>query len=126
MRLRLRSDCLPLLSPSQHLLLTYLTHLLHHLAQHEATTRMSPLALAIVIAPSLISGPDPLEDAAMCMKPGRSLPAAMLRNSDTTKKERGGGGGGGTIVGVLEMWIRDWPDVSGEGRKNEKAVCRCS
>ena len=76
---------------------------------------MSPLALAIVLAPTIISGPNPLEDAALCMEPVKSLPADMLRMAGAEGRKAGGGeGGGGTVVGILEMWIRDWPSESAE------------
>jgi hypothetical protein len=59
-----------------------------------------------VLAPALINGPDPVGDAAMCLQPGRTLPSALM----------GGRGGSaqskvdaGTLVGVLEMWIKDEP-----------------
>ncbi len=80
---------------------------------------MSPLALAIVVAPSLISGPDPLEDAALCLGQGKSLPPAMLRMNGKKDDGVAGGGDGGTVVGMLEMWIRGWPAVRGD----EGAFC---
>jgi hypothetical protein len=62
---------------------------------------MTPLNLAICIAPDLIKGPDAMDDASMCLQPGRKMPAQM-----------GGGGaegeGAGTLVGVLEIWIREF------------------
>ena len=73
-------------------------------ASAEKENKMSPLALAIVLAPALINGPDPVGDAAMCLQPGRTLPSALM----------GGRGGSaqskvdaGTLVGVLEIWIKD-------------------
>ena len=69
---------------------------------------MSPLAYAIVLSPAMIAGPDPMEDAEMCLAPGKTLPAAMTGDRKSHK------GGQGTLVGVLEMWIRDWENVSKE------------
>lgn len=72
---------------------------------------MTPLALAICIAPDLIKGPDPMEDAALCMEPGRTLPALMRVASPDDE-----GKGKGTLVGLLEIWIRAYdkfPSVVG-------------
>lgn len=67
---------------------------------------MTPLNLAICIAPDLIKGPDPMEDAGLCMEPGRTLPAQMRMRAG---KE---GQGDGTLVGLLELWIREFDQVS--------------
>ena len=72
---------------------------LRAVAAYESTTKMSPLALAIVTAPVLIRGPEPLEDAALCLPPGKSLPKAMT--GETTI----GGVGAMTLVGLLELWM---------------------
>lgn len=64
------------------------------------------MALAIVLAPSLILGPDPIEDAELCTLPGKKLPAGLRREKEHGEdaKDRGG-----TLVGVLEMWIQRDP-----------------
>ena len=87
------------MSFAQRILLSYLAHMLHHLAQHESETKMSALALAIVLAPTLISGPSPLEDAQLCLEAGRTLPAAMLRAAGKPVDE---GAGEGTVVGDVD------------------------
>ncbi|KAK1926317.1 Rho GTPase activation protein [Papiliotrema laurentii] len=100
----LRSTFLPALTSPQRLLLEFVVALMRKVASAEKENKMSPLALAIVLAPALINGPDPVGDAAMCLQPGRTLPSALM----------GGRGGSaqskvdaGTLVGVLEMWIKD-------------------
>lgn len=82
---------------------------MRQLSTHEAQTKMAPLALAIVLAPSLINGPDPLADAEMCLQPGKSLPLA-LRGVKGGEEE----GEKGTLVGLLEMWIREDRDEMDE------------
>lgn len=89
---------------------------------------MSALSFAIVLAPCLISGPDTLQDAALCLEAGRSLPKAMTggtmssktsRQSDDTAVEGGEEKGdrveyadnGGTLVGVLDIWIRNYDQL---------------
>jgi hypothetical protein len=88
---------LPALSPATRLVLTHVVETLQKVSLHVEDTRMTPLNLAICIAPDLIRGPDPLEDAGMCLQPGRKMP------------QRAGtaGEGDGTVVGLLEHWIRD-------------------
>lgn len=95
---------------------------------------MSPTALAIVLAPTLISGSDPIEDAEMCMEPGKGLPQGLWALAgrkgggvdavmhDQAGGDRGsrdqkdGGKGTGTLVGVLEVWIREWEWIEGNNR----------
>ncbi|ORY31981.1 hypothetical protein BCR39DRAFT_524925 [Naematelia encephala] len=88
-------------SSSRHILL-HVTSLLHELSSHEPATRMSSLALAIVLAPSLIRSTDALDDAELCLEPGKTLPSAMMKTSG-----REAGKGSGTLVGVLELLIRE-------------------
>jgi hypothetical protein len=109
--------------------LEYIIHTLHHLSTHEAITRMSPLALAIVLAPSLIRGPDPLDDGELCLEPGKVLPSALR----IAAKTPGGDGEreaerrrGNTLVGVLEMWIREYPAVSKDEPSGDAQPCRCA
>lgn len=71
------------------------------LVEFQATTKMTPLAFAIVLAPALLNGPDPLEDAELCMEPGKRLPKGLSGR----QPEQDAGGGSGTLVGVLRMWI---------------------
>ncbi|EIW67888.1 hypothetical protein TREMEDRAFT_44893 [Tremella mesenterica DSM 1558] len=94
----IHDELLPALSTSERILLSHLVKTLHLFSKYQTATKMSPLALAIVVAPVLIRGPDPLEDAMMCMEPGKSLPVAMGGNGEA---------GGMTLVGSLEMWIRE-------------------
>jgi len=72
------------------------------LAKFETATKMTPLAFAIVLAPALIDGSDPLEDAQLCMEPGRRLPKGLGGNNNTNESKPGGDG---TLVGLLRMWI---------------------
>lgn len=76
---------------------------LHAVSKHSAETRMTSLNLAICIAPDLIRGPNPLEDAQLCMEPGRTLPAQMRGVRPGSE-----GQGKGTLVGLLEIWIREF------------------
>ena len=110
------------LSRSQSLILTFLTHLLHHLSQYTSYTKMCPLGLSIVLAPTLIKGPNPLEDAALCLEQGKSLPAAML---EMAREQEVQVGPGGTVVGVIDMWVRNWPALSG-AKKLKGESCGCS
>jgi hypothetical protein len=63
---------------------------------------MSALSLAIVVAPVLISGPSALEDAEMCLQPGKRLPRSMYDAAGEEYVERDGRG---TLAGLLECWI---------------------
>ncbi|EAL18012.1 hypothetical protein CNBK0330 [Cryptococcus deneoformans B-3501A] len=120
----------PLLPPSHILILHYLTYVLHRLTAFEDSTKMNALNLAIVVAPTLISGPDPLEDAGMCLESGKKLPLAMLVAAGKAPEESVKGkevetSGQGTVVGMLELWIREYPSVSGD-LVPEKMVCPVS
>lgn len=85
---------------------------------------MSALGLAIVLAPTLINGPDLLEDAELCCEAGKTLPAAMLEQAGSAEKHVGADG---TVVGALMMWIKDWVSISGSGTsmESEREVCGC-
>ena len=65
---------------------------------------MSALSLSTVIAPSLISGRDPLQDAALCLAPGKKLPGAMIGNHQMLE-------GDGTLVGMLVLWAEHWKEL---------------
>ncbi|OCF43759.1 hypothetical protein I317_02363 [Kwoniella heveanensis CBS 569] len=108
---------LPVLSSATATLLTYLIETLHQLSLHSSTTKMTPLNLSIVISPVLISGPDPIEDTIMCLEPHKPLPAGLKEMA----KAKGLTEGGGTLVGLLEMWTRDWPAVSLRPTTSRKA-----
>nr|XP_031863737.1 uncharacterized protein CI109_000989 [Kwoniella shandongensis]KAA5530809.1 hypothetical protein CI109_000989 [Kwoniella shandongensis] len=116
----LQSTLIPALSPAVRSVLDYVVRILYDLSKHESVTKMSPFNLAIVIAPCLISGPDPLEDAEMCLAPGKTLPAAMRQLAGGGKKDRDGGEG--TVVGFLDLWIRNYPAVSGRGEDVEETA----
>lgn len=74
---------------------------------------MTSLNLAICIAPDLIKGPDPMEDAGLCMEPGRTLPSQM-RGVKTDNE----GQGKGTLVGLLEIWIREYNRFQAEEQRS--------
>lgn len=63
---------------------------------------MTPLAFAIVLAPALLNGSNPLEDVELCMEPGKRLPKGL---GGGQVAQDSGAGGSGTLVGVLRMWI---------------------
>lgn len=111
----IRTVLLPALSPARAAVLSHAIHVAHHLVPYEQTTRMSSLALAIVLAPAMISG-DPREDAAMCLQPGRSLPPGLLGDAIIDAEE-----GDNTLVGLLQTWISDYPAVAGEPVRR----CQC-
>jgi hypothetical protein len=102
----IRKILLSALSPGTRKVLTDVVSILHQVSKHASETRMTPLNLAICIAPDLIRGPDALEDASLCLEPGKKLPMQMLAG-------RAGGSdeGKGTLVGVLEIWIRDYERI---------------
>jgi hypothetical protein len=68
---------------------------------------MTPLNLAICIAPDLIKGPDALEDASLCLQPGKKMPMQMMAGRADKSAE-----GKGTLVGLLEIWIRDFDSIA--------------
>ena len=78
----IQSYIIPYLTPARAAVLDHTVHIAHHLLPHEPKTRMNARALAIVLAPALISG-DPREDAVLCMEPGRTLPASLLSGMDS-------------------------------------------
>ncbi|GMK54253.1 hypothetical protein CspeluHIS016_0108390 [Cutaneotrichosporon spelunceum] len=73
----IRSKLLLALSPARVQLLNILLNLAHSLLPYEATTRMGARQLALMLAPPLISGPDPREDLALLMEPGVMVPADL-------------------------------------------------
>lgn len=99
----LKATFIPHLSKTQKVMLDFIIGILRQVAKAEETTKMSSMSLAIVLAPNLISGPDAIEDAQLCIVPGKALPAG-LGAGNAEKREQVGKGG--TLVGVLEMWIR--------------------
>ena len=86
---------LPALSPSTRLVLEHVIGTLHDVSRYSADTRMTALNLAICLAPDLIKGPDIMEDASLCLPPGKKMPQMGF-----TKQE-----GEGTVVGIIELLI---------------------
>jgi len=85
------------LSPSTRLVLSHVISTLHNISQFASETRMTPLNLAICLAPDLIRGPDMMEDAALCLPPGKKMPTQLGHTPE----------GDGTVVGILELLIRN-------------------
>ncbi|WWC97213.1 hypothetical protein V866_004092 [Kwoniella sp. B9012] len=114
----IKTKFIPSLSPSTSLLLNYLIDLLYHLSLHSETTRMTSLNLAIVIAPVLINGPDPIEDTILCLEPSKPVPPGLRKiaeiNGLNLTPEEGADEGqkDNTLVGMLDMWIKDYPSIS--------------
>lgn len=106
----IRSVFLPALSSGRATLLSHIMHVAHHLLPSEPTTRMTAHALAVTLAPTLINGPDPREDAALCLAPGQSLPGLGVKADEQT------------LVGLLEISIEKWAEVNGE---SPGEVCEC-
>lgn len=106
----IRTVFLPALSSGRATLLSHVMHIAHHLLSFEPSTRMTAQGLAITLAPTLINGPDPREDAALCLAPGQSLPGLGVKADEQT------------LVGLLEMWIKNWAVVDGEAKGE---VCEC-
>jgi hypothetical protein len=112
---RLKSILLPRLPTSTIAILQLVVSTLHALSHppHAQQTKMTALNHAIVLAPTLIRGDDIMEDAKMCAPPGKGLPSALrLEPSAAPAVESDGGrnsekNGDGTLVGLLEMWIKD-------------------
>lgn len=48
-----------------------------------------------------------MEDAGLCMEAGRKLPAQMRGQAGSE------GEGNGTLVGILEIWIREFEPFAG-------------
>ncbi|BEI96957.1 hypothetical protein CcaverHIS631_0205460 [Cutaneotrichosporon cavernicola] len=71
------SKLIPALSPARAQLIDVVLHLAHHLVPYEAATRMGSRQLALMLAPPLLSGPDPREDLALLMEPGVMVPAGL-------------------------------------------------
>ena len=86
---------LPALSPSTRLILEHVIGTLHDVSKYSGDTKMTALNLAICLAPDLIKGPDIMEDASMCLPPGKKMPQMGF-----TEQE-----GEGTVVGILELLI---------------------
>lgn len=84
---------------------------------------MSPLALAIVLAPNLIRGSDPRVDAAMCLEPGKSLPSSLATSNGMLD--------GNTLVGVLKIWIEEYVSIQdptaeqGGNASDSRRRCGC-
>ncbi|WVR03411.1 hypothetical protein IAU60_000402 [Kwoniella sp. DSM 27419] len=124
---RIKESFVAILPPASAALLDYLTHMLHHLSHHVEATKMTPMNLAIVIAPVLISGPDPIQDTLMCLDPSKPVPAGLQSMAAKAATSAGVAEGqvvtdSGTVVGMLEMWIRDWPMVS----QGAQGRCQCT
>lgn len=73
-----------LLTETSRLILTkHLLPLLSRVARHQTWNRMTPRNLAFCLAPSLLCGPDPIEDARISAIVSRLLEAAILLWHDT-------------------------------------------
>jgi hypothetical protein len=68
---------------------------------------MTALNYAICFAPDLIRGEDPIEDLEICLVPGKRLPPAL----SAQRKGAVGGEEDSSLVGILEMWIRDYAQI---------------
>ncbi|WWC85640.1 uncharacterized protein L201_000506 [Kwoniella dendrophila CBS 6074] len=101
---------IPSLSTSNRQILSYLIHLFHDLSLHAEQTKMTSLNLAIVIAPVLISGLDPIEDTILCLEPDKPLPVGLKAMAE----KNGIKSGQGTLVGLLELWIQNYLEISGD------------
>ena len=88
---------LPELSSPTRLILSHVISTLHDVSQFASETRITPLNLAICLAPDLMRGPDMTEDAARCLPPGKKMPTQMGQTPE----------GDGTVVGILELLIRN-------------------
>lgn len=80
---------------------------------------MGATNLAIVFAPSLISGQDPRVDAALCLEPGKSLPPSLMPPGWAES------GGTQTLVGLLQLWISEWPAIA-EFTVSKNGWCDCA
>ena len=109
---RIHSVLVPALSPPAKTILEYVVRIMADLSFYESSTKMSALALAIVVAPTLINGDDPLEDAEMCLSPGKTLPVGLRKVREGNDGEESVGKGG-TLVGLLKMWIEEVAEQSG-------------
>jgi hypothetical protein len=69
---------------------------------------MTPRNYAICFAPDLIGGDDPIDDLEMCLEPGKPLPPGLASQRKTAISASDAKGAGNTLVGVLEMWIKDF------------------
>ena len=107
---RLHSSFIPALSDAARVILEHVVQIMADLSAFESSTKMSPLALAIVVVPTLINGDDPVEDAEMCLSPGKSLPPGLRKAHEGEDDDAGKGG---TLVGVLKMWIEE---LAGSGK----------
>lgn len=109
---------------------------------------MGAVQLALMLAPSLVSGPDPREDLALLMEPGVMVPPGLAAlaappsdkhsrkgstDSDGSKASKHGsspetspqplpppGQAPQTLVGVLEIWIKNLPALHGKDK------CECA
>lgn len=95
---------IPELPPPAKTILEHIIHVMAELSAYESSTKMSPLALSIVLTPTLINGGDPVEDAEMCLSPGKTLPLGLRKVQPDGSEEVGKGG---TLVGVLKMWMEE-------------------
>lgn len=89
----------PELSSSTRLILSHVIFTLHEVSKHASETRMTPLNLAICLAPDLTRGADIMEDASLCLPPGKKMPQMGFKQQEQQ--------GQGTLVGILEILIRD-------------------
>ncbi|CAK9786260.1 hypothetical protein CC85DRAFT_285756 [Cutaneotrichosporon oleaginosum] len=134
----LETKLIPALSQARAQLLDVVLHIAYHLLPHERATRMGARQLALMFAPSLISGPDPREDLALLMERGVAVPAGLTparKSSDSDRTGRSSTSASAspqaaalplpdteaqTLVGVLEMWITNLPAL------HEKEGCDCA
>ena len=80
---------------------------------------MTPLALAIVVAPDLIRSPDPLEDLAMCLPPPATPDGSTSGQGGGVAAQAGRAMAvpgmperkGESLVGVLKMILERWNEV---------------
>lgn len=82
---------------------------------------MGSVGLALMLAPSLISGPDPREDLPLLMEFGMKIPSGLGLKQESKDSDSSSGSEPEppilmpqTLVGVLQMWITDLPALRGK------------
>lgn len=99
----IRESILPLVSPSNRVLLTELVHLLAQIASNASQNLMTAENLVICICPALVGGiGGSVEEVGMCRVPGMDV--GTMRG--LLRKEEENGVSKNTVGGVLKVMIQ--------------------
>ena len=88
----------------------HLFPLLARIADHAADNKMTPSNLAVCVAPALMCGPDPIEDAKMSRLVAKVVEFAIVHWHDSVAESCGMGGDRFDVLLRTPQAVSDWED----------------